>query len=80
MLPPQAHTITLSEFEVLQALIDVHDADGRATFREVARTVGRSVSWTFGVLVLLRRLGLVTWEHGKTGTLRPAVRIVASDL
>ena len=48
----------------------------RPTVRAVAAAVGLSVNTTHDHLVRLRRLGLVAWEDGKTGTLRPLVEVV----
>ena len=52
----------------------------RPTVRSVAAEVGRSVSKTHEELVKLRAAGLVKWDAGKTGTLRPIVAVVAGDL
>lgn len=50
----------------------------RPTVRAVAETVGINLSTTHWHLRRLRRQGLVTWEDGRTGTLRATVKVVAS--
>jgi hypothetical protein len=55
----------------LLALIDVHRRDGRALLRTVAERSGLSRWQTYEALGRLRDLGLVGWEHGTLGTLRP---------
>lgn len=61
----------------LIALIVVHELMGRATVREVAMFAGgRSVSTIHHHLLNLRDAGLVDWEDGKGGTLRPLVGVV----
>ncbi len=51
----------------------------RPTVRSVAAEVGRAVGHTHALLVELRDAGLVTWERGRRGTLRPACRVVAVE-
>lgn len=58
---------------VLLGLLLVDARDGRATFRSVARASGVGVGEVFYDLVDLRALGLVAWEPGAQGTLRPLV-------
>jgi DNA-binding IclR family transcriptional regulator len=48
---------------------------GAQTVRQVADTAGMSYATAWRYLVVLRRLGLVSWESGKDGTLRPMVTI-----
>lgn len=53
--------------------------DGATTVRHVAkRCHWRSLSIAHGHLCVARRLGLVTWENGLAGTLRPGVQVVAN--
>jgi predicted transcriptional regulator len=66
-----------AQTRVLLALIAVCERDGRATVRSVATEVGRAVRTTYDRLLDLRDVGLVDWEEGKAGTLRPTVRRVA---
>lgn len=47
------------------------------TVRSVGRAIGLSPMTTHHHLRKLRAMGLVTWEPGTTGTLRPTCRIVA---
>jgi DNA-binding IclR family transcriptional regulator len=48
----------------------------RPTVPKIALALGWAKSDVHGHLVNLRDLGLVRWEDGKVGTLRPAVRVV----
>lgn len=77
MTPIDVHDVTVAQLRILDALAAVHDRDGRATVRSVARCAGLGVATTHLRLVQLRALGLVRWEPGRIGTLRPAVRVVA---
>ena len=61
----------------LLALIVVYRVHGSASVREVALVAGqRSAGMVHAHLVKLRRAGLVDWEPGKIGTLRPLVELV----
>ena len=51
-------------------------AQPNPSVRSVARAVGRSTQRAHHHLTLLREEGLVDWEPGKTGTLRPLVRVI----
>lgn len=64
--PPGAVTLKPTRVAVLQA---VHD--GAGSFRDVAATTGISVGSAYPHAVILRRVGLLDWEPGKVGTLRP---------
>lgn len=46
------------------------------TVRAVARKAGVALGYTHAHLCLLREAGLVTWDEGRQGTLRPLVRRV----
>lgn len=70
--PREADWLTLTEREALAACL----MGGRLTMRVVAERVGCSTSTAFAALVQLRRLGLVAWTPGCSGTLRPLVRVV----
>ena len=48
----------------------------RSNVRDVSRSSNRAVSTTYVHLCNLRNAGLVTWEDGRQGTLRPLVRAV----
>lgn len=61
---------------ILGAVYCIHAKNGRVTVREVAKDVGRSLDYTHKVLRRLKAAGLVTWEPGTAGTLRPLVEIV----
>ena len=58
---------------VLCGLLYVDALVGRATFRSVALATGVGVGEVFYDLYFLRTLGLVDWDEGKSGTLRPLV-------
>lgn len=59
---------------VLAAVIVVCDLNGRCTVRDVMAYTGhRSTSTVHTTLLRLRDRGLVTWEYGTRGTLRPLV-------
>jgi DNA-binding IclR family transcriptional regulator len=57
---------------VLLAVVILH----RPTVRSVAAATGLSAARAHAQLVDLRRHGLVAWEDGKDGTLRPLVEVV----
>lgn len=71
MTPP-----TPAQVATLMALVRVYERDGRATVRAVAAEAGRPLNATHSALVALRDRGFVTWESGKTGTLRPLLEEV----
>lgn len=60
----------------LLALLRVYERDGRATVRSVADERGVALSSAYRLLDELRNEGLVTWEDGQAGTLRPLVSVV----
>lgn len=61
------------------AVARVHARDGRATFRAVAAERGVHFgSISEQQLPALRALGLITWDDGHRGTLRPLVEVVAN--
>lgn len=67
-----------AQTRVLLALLTVHGRDGHATIQAVGEQAGLSSKSTVWFhLEHLRRLGLVAWEDGKRGTLRPLVQVVA---
>lgn len=71
--------LTSQEIRTLLAVVYVYRQMGRATVRDVAVAQGRSrlsPANTHHRLVRLRALGLVAWDEGKTGTLRPLVETV----
>ena len=49
---------------------------GARSVREVQARVGHSTSTVHRHLQLLERAGLVSWEPGRHGTLRPTMRAV----
>lgn len=68
MICPDA---AIGRTRVFFALCRVYDRDGRCTVRAIAAETGRSLSTVQAHLYGLRRSGLVTWERGQRGTLRP---------
>lgn len=58
---------------VLAALIDIVERDGRATVRSLAAEVDLQLNTVHSHLYSLKRAGLVHWEEGTAGTLRPLV-------
>lgn len=69
--------ISSSQTRVPVALIAVYQRDGRATVRSVVAEAGmKSPGSALRPLKLLRDAGLIAWEPGKAGTLRPLVQPV----
>lgn len=68
MIPP-------TQAAVLSALVLRYSRDGRATVRQVAQDVGRSPGYVWYALAALREQGMVTWDTGRLGTLRPTVAV-----
>lgn len=62
---------------VLLALVVLADEQVTVTIRDVAARAGRGVGNTYDDLLELYRAGLVSWESGAAGTLRPRVERVA---
>jgi hypothetical protein len=58
---------------VLLALLHLHALNGRATVREVASGAGLCLPVAHKRLQWLRRDGLIAWDEGSQGTLRPLV-------
>ena len=74
MRPSIGDAVSPALTRVLLALLAVYARDGRATVRDVRTEAGhRSTAHTHKMLVELARRGLVTWDAGKDGTLRPLV-------
>jgi predicted transcriptional regulator len=71
-LPDEAISPALTNVYV--ALIHVFERDGRVTVRTVAEAAERGVSATHKALERLRDAGLIDWEQGRSGTLRPVFR------
>lgn len=69
-------SVSDAQARVLLAVIRLHQRDGRATVRGIAKETGRALSTVHPALVRLRNRGLVT--DGEHGTLRPLVWPVAS--
>ena len=66
--------ITSAQVRCLMAVVEVFERDGRATVRSVMRHLDlRSSQTVHHHLTALRDFGLVTWEPGRRGTLRPTV-------
>lgn len=59
------------------ALHRLYALTGRATVREVAMAAGLPFTSTWEALCDLRDAGLVSWEPGKAGTLRPLYGVAA---
>lgn len=49
---------------------------GDRTVREISARIGLSTTTTFGYMADCRRLGLIDWGDGKSGTLRATCRLV----
>lgn len=62
---------------VLVALLSIFAESGRVTVREISDEVDISTSTCHAHLLVLRRDGLIAWEPGRDGTLRPLVRAEA---
>lgn len=62
--------------KVLLACLHIYERDGMVTMRQVADGAGVSLACAHDHLKALRSDGLVTWEDGKHGTLRPIVEVV----
>lgn len=62
---------------VLLGLLRVWARGEALSVRAVAVEAGRCQSATYRQLVVLRELGLVAWEPGRRGTMRPTVGVVA---
>lgn len=60
---------------VLLAVVAVHARRPPVTMGDLVALLGLSRSTIHGHLVELRRDGLVTWEYGTMGTLRPLVHL-----
>lgn len=65
-----------SRTRVYLACLHLFERNGRVTVREVAAGAGMSVASTHGHLRALRVKGLVAWDDGSEGTLRPLYREV----
>lgn len=61
---------------VTETLLVVVEWGGRLSVKDLALLRGLSVSTTYGHLLRLRQHGLVTWEWGQSGTLRPTCGFV----
>lgn len=69
----------LSRWKILGLVLARH-AEGRpVTLRWLAREVGQALNNVKGHLVRLRRAGLVTWDEGYGGTLRPTCRVLTAE-
>lgn len=60
-----------------RCLLSVVERGRGVTFRQVAEDAGIPLSTTYSTLLNLRALGLVAWEDGHRGTMRPLVEVVA---
>lgn len=67
--------LTPDQTRYLLAVLFLLERDGRATVRGVCKMAGRTENAVHTHLVRLRRLGLVTWEDGRYGTLRSPYRL-----
>lgn len=80
MNPPGAVRIPPGAVHALNAIDYVYRRDGRVTILSAMRAAGlKSTSAMHYHVVRLRALGLVTWEPGRMGTLRPTVDRVDID-
>lgn len=62
---------------VLLALVRRHEAGQRTVIDDLVADLGRNRMVVHSHLLALRADGLVAWERGQKGTLRPLVRVVA---
>lgn len=69
--------VSSDELKILVWIMRVVDAKGRCTVRDISRHYRISTSTVQRVLEALRDAGLVAWEPGASGTLRPTVQITA---
>lgn len=77
--PAPEYTTEDTLTRTLLAVVTVHNEKGRATLQDVAAAMGWSARSTAHRYVSqLRKAGLV--ESSGPGTLRPTVKIVASDV
>jgi DNA-binding IclR family transcriptional regulator len=60
---------------VLAAVRHEYTAEGRVTVRAVARRLGVSTQTVCRHLRVLRDVGLVGWDDGTAGTLRPTFEV-----
>jgi Mn-dependent DtxR family transcriptional regulator len=72
--PPAA--VDPGQTRVLVEVIRLHEESGYVTVRAVAAACGISTMGAHHRLRRLRDAGLVGWEDGRIGTLRPLVRRV----
>lgn len=70
--------VTPAQARVLAVVFLLHAEYGRVTVREVGLELGlRSSSTVWFHLIALKHAGLVKWETGRAGTLRPAFSVHA---
>ncbi len=60
---------------VLIAVIHIYGKERRVTIRKAAELSGCSVASAHASLVHLKKHGLVEWQAGLSGTLRPLVSV-----
>lgn len=72
----KVHSAGDGQTRVLLSLLHLWERDGRVTMRQVADGAGLSLTTTKKHLDSLRLEGLVTWDEGTNGTLRPRVAVV----
>lgn len=75
-IPHSAFVLHHRAVEVLAAVIFLHESHGRVVVRDVSGYLGRNLSDTYDHLRTLKRYGLVTWDNGKSATLRPLVGFI----
>jgi DNA-binding transcriptional ArsR family regulator len=68
VLPPSC-------LRLLLAVCELADAGGTVTLRRLQRRLGLSPNGVLVALLPLRDAGLVEWEDGRAGTLRPRCTI-----
>lgn len=67
-LPAEARSLTATQVRILAAVVN-----GSHTVRDCAIEADVAISTAWHALKRLRRLGLVSWTDGQSGTLRPCV-------
>lgn len=75
-LPNSPDVVPPAATRVLLGVLAEHQASGRAASRSVAERIGRSNMATWAQFECLRGLGLIAWDAGRRGTLRPLVKVV----
>jgi hypothetical protein len=69
------HTLPPAALRVLAAVCDIYGRRGRCTIRQIAAALRlRGPAHVLALLIRLRGDGLIAYEYGKCGTIRPTCR------